>query len=145
MEFPAVSPAAFWLRLLTRHKLQLEICQTGRGARRRTQSTWPNQLKPAADSHPLLALDQRLIVSLAETRHRQFHDDDAARARAALKPETKRASVVEVAPRGSMTSMSENWPRRATARSSAAFNSLRVLTRSPSPPSAGDMKANAQS
>ena len=31
-----------------------------------------------------------------------------ARARVALKPETKRASVVEIVPRASMTSMSEN-------------------------------------
>jgi len=54
-----------------------------------------------------------------------------ARARVALKPETKRASVVDVAPRGSMTSISENRPRRATARSSASRKSLRVVTRSP--------------
>ena len=38
-----------------------------------------------------------------------------------LKPETNRASVRDVAPRGSMTSTSENCPRRASACSSASL------------------------
>src|SRR5262249_47849407 len=38
-------------------------------------------------------------------------------ARTDLMPETKRASVSDVAPRGSITSTSENFPRRLTARS----------------------------
>jgi hypothetical protein len=48
------------------------------------------------------------------------HHGGAVRDLAAAKPDTKRASVCEVAPRGSMTSTSENRPRRATARSSAS-------------------------
>ena len=54
-----------------------------------------------------------------------------ARALTALNPETKRARVFKIASRGSMTSMSINFPRRKTARSMASFSSLRVLTRSP--------------
>jgi hypothetical protein len=56
------------------------------------------------------------------------------RSRTDLKLETKRASVSDVAPRGSITSISENCPRLLTARSSAAVSSRRVLARSPTPP-----------
>ena len=58
----------------------------------------------------------------------------AMRSRTDLKPETKRANVSDVTPRGNITSTSENWPRRLTARSSAAASSRRVVTRSPTPP-----------
>src|SRR5215468_4596398 len=67
------------------------------------------------------------------------------RSRADLKPETKRASVSDVAPRGSITSTSENCPRRLTARSSAAASPRRVVTRSPTPPIRLAMSAKCQS
>jgi hypothetical protein len=41
----------------------------------------------------------------------RYHRGDE-RSRTALKPATNRASVSEIAPRGSMTSTRENWPRR---------------------------------
>src|SRR5262249_21763659 len=66
-------------------------------------------------------------------------------ARTDLMPETKRASVSDVAPRGSITSTSENFPRRLTARSSAAASSRRVVTRSPTPPIEPAMSAKCQS
>jgi hypothetical protein len=47
-------------------------------------------------------------------------DGVLVRALAALNPDTNCASVRDVTPRGSMTSTSENWPRRATARSSVS-------------------------
>src|SRR5258706_12715007 len=77
-------------------------------------------------------LDDRL--SSQQWRKRHSLSPHAPNARAALNPETKRDSVVEVAPRGSMTSISENRPRRATARSSASRSCLRVATPSPVPP-----------
>ena len=62
----------------------------------------------------------------------------AARSRASLKPATKRASVFEVTPRGSMTSISENTPcvsprarapRRARAASKRARHARRSMPR----------------
>src|SRR3982074_3522196 len=57
---------------------------------------------------------------------RLINQDFAMRSRAALKPDTKRANVSDVTPRGSITSIRENCPRRATARSRAAASSRRA-------------------